>query len=582
MQEKIIEVKTCKHCNSSFNITDWDLNFYEKISPSFASPSGWSEDWGGVKKYLIPSPTLCPDCRNQSRLVWRNERKLYHRKSDFNWNQIISIYSPDKDVKVFESDMWHSDKWNPLDYWKNFDFEKSFFEQFYELDKKVPKLNLVVFNNENSPYTNFVTWSKNIYLSWDVMNSQDLYYSNIIKNVANCSDLLDIQDSSNCYECIWGRNLNNCFYVYWSKSCYKSMFLYDCENVNESLFCVNLRNKKNYILNKEVTNEEYKKVLELIKQDKYQKYLNDFQKLLNESPKKNLRIENSENCYWELTSNSKNCFDSYLCESLENCKYMTVWQNMYLCMDTTIHNPECYLDYMAISWWKLKNAIWNIFCWDSNNLYYSNSCFFCSNCFWCSSLKNKEYCILNKQFSKEEYENLVPKIIEHMKNSWEWGEFFPSKLSPFWYNETVAQEYFPLDKNEALKSWFNWSDYEKQNWYNWEYYIPLKIEEYDEKVVWKDIASKNIDELLKWILKCENSWKPYKIIKAELDFYIKHWLPIPKKHPDERHLDRLKLRNPRKLFDRNCDKCWIKIKTTYSPDRKEIVYCWSCYEKEIY
>ena len=26
----------------------------------------------------------------------------------------------------------------------------------------------------------------------------------------------------------------------------------------------------------------------------------------------------------------------------------------------------------------------------------------------------------------------------------EWGEFFPSSLSPFGYNETVAQEYFPL------------------------------------------------------------------------------------------------------------------------------------------
>jgi hypothetical protein len=42
------------------------------------------------------------------------------------------------------------------------------------------------------------------------------------------------------------------------------------------------------------------------------------------------------------------------------------------------------------------------------------------------------------------------------------------------------------------------------------------------------------------------------------------------------------LRNPRKLFDRKCDKCWVKIKTTYSPDRKEIVYCESCYNKEVY
>ncbi|EKE26117.1 MAG: hypothetical protein ACD_4C00428G0002, partial [uncultured bacterium (gcode 4)] len=48
--------------------------------------------------------------------------------------------------------------------------------------------------------------------------------------------------------------------------------------------------------------------------------------------------------------------------------------------------------------------------------------------------------------------------------------------------------------------------------------------------------------------------------------------------------DRMKLRNPRKLYDRTCDNpiCRKPIKTTYSPDRSEIVYCESCYEKEVY
>jgi hypothetical protein len=43
----------------------------------------------------------------------------------------------------------------------------------------------------------------------------------------------------------------------------------------------------------------------------------------------------------------------------------------------------------------------------------------------------------------------------------------------------------------------------------------------------------------------------------------------------------MKLRNPRRLHDRNCDKCWADIKTTYSPDMKEIVYCEGCYDKEV-
>jgi hypothetical protein len=36
--EKIVETKTCKHCNISFEITDKDLEFYEKVSPIFQTP----------------------------------------------------------------------------------------------------------------------------------------------------------------------------------------------------------------------------------------------------------------------------------------------------------------------------------------------------------------------------------------------------------------------------------------------------------------------------------------------------------------------------------------------------------------
>ena len=63
-------------------------------------------------------------------------------------------------------------------------------------------------------------------------------------------------------------------------------------------------------------------------------------------------------------------------------------------------------------------------------------------------MRNNSYCILNKQYTKEEYEALVSKIIEQMntmpyvdKNgvTYKYGEFFPIELSPFGYNETVAQ-----------------------------------------------------------------------------------------------------------------------------------------------
>jgi len=41
------------------------------------------------------------------------------------------------------------------------------------------------------------------------------------------------------------------------------------------------------------------------------------------------------------------------------------------------------------------------------------------------------------------------------------------------------------------------------------------------------------------------------------------------------------LRNPRKLFERKCDKCGMEMITTYAPERLEKVYCEKCYEKEV-
>jgi len=72
---------------------------------------------------------------------------------------------------------------------------------------------------------------------------------------------------------------------------------------------------------------------------------------------------------------------------------------------------------------------------------------------------------------------------------------------------------------------------------------------------------------LNWAIECEITKKPFKIIREELEFYRKHNLPIPRRHPDQRHLDRMKLRNPRKLFMRKCDKC-KKRNSNYLCSRK--------------
>lgn len=142
--------------------------------------------------------------------------------------------------------------------------------------------------------------------------------------------------------------------------------------------------------------------------------------------------------------------------------------------------------------------------------------------------------ILNKQYTKQEYDALIPRIIEHMSATGEWGEFFPASISPFGYGETVAQEHYPLTREEALSKGFNWSDYEAP--------FP-KV----EKIIPAERLPNSIkeipDAILNWAIECEVTKKPFRIIKQELDFYRKLNLPIPRRHPDQRHIDRMRQRN---------------------------------------
>ncbi len=141
------------------------MEFYEKVSPVIRD-----------KKYLIPPPKLCPDCRKQRRLAFRNERKLYKRKCDATGKEIISIYSPDKPYTIYHQDYWWSDKWDPMKYGREFDFSRSAFEQFGELMSEVPRPSLLNASCENSEYTNYSSYLKDSYLVFDATQSDAVLF----------------------------------------------------------------------------------------------------------------------------------------------------------------------------------------------------------------------------------------------------------------------------------------------------------------------------------------------------------------------------------------------------------------------
>ncbi|MBI5621582.1 hypothetical protein HY933_01800 [Candidatus Falkowbacteria bacterium] len=247
----------CKQCTVDFTITDNDRAFYERISPVFAG-----------KKLLIPPPNLCPDCRYQGRLIFRNERNLYHRKSNATGKDIVSIYSSDNPTVVYEHDYWYGDDWDPLSFGREFDFSRPFFEQYGEMKNLVPRIALSSAHSINSEYTNQAQNNKNCYLITSSNGNEDCIHSHWLQNCHYCVDGLMNEWSEACYGCIDIFKCYNGKYLQHCSQCTDCIFCFDCKGCISCLGCFGLRNQKYHIFNQPVSEAEFNKKIDLLLKDR--------------------------------------------------------------------------------------------------------------------------------------------------------------------------------------------------------------------------------------------------------------------------------------------------------------------------
>ncbi len=556
--------RICSQCSAPFEITPEDLDFYEKVSPEF-----------GGKKYAILPPTLCPDCRFQRRQLFRNERFLYHRKSDLTGKQIVSIYAADKPYKVYDQDEFWSDQWDDLEHGRPFDFSRTFTEQFRELGLAVPHMSLFTTNVENSYYTNHALNMRNCYLLFGGGNSDDCMFGRFIVTSKDTLDGLSLYSCEWCYEGVASQHCYKCLFFMNCRNCSECLMVQDCSGCKNCCLCVGLQNREYCFLNEQLKKEDYEnrmKEISPLTRETVKLLQAKLDELRLKMPHRSSHIYSSENCTGDMIFNSKNCHYAFDVTDGEASKFQCYTPKSQHSYDCTYTAPEgVQWTYEAGSTVGMTNGLATFLAWYGDNVLYSRECHHCSNVFGCISLKRKKYCILNTQYTKEEYEKVVPKIIEHMTKTQEWGEYLNPALSYMGYNETVAHETSPLTKEEALKLGFQWyDDQEKKDAYMGpEITAPTTIDE-------------TKDDICTHILHCDVTGKPYKIIPQELKFYREMNIPIPRKCPDQRHKERMAMRNPRKLWSRTCAKCLKEIQTTYHPSRPEIVYCESCYLKTVY
>jgi len=446
------ETKNCQNCKQDFIIEPDDFGFYEKMN--------------------VPPPTFCPECRLVRRLAYRNERTFHHRICEKCNKKMISVFPEDSGIHVHCQPCWWGDSWDGKDYATDYDPSRSFLDQLYELLYRIPVMSLfgLYTTNVGTEYANMTGWLKNCYMVTYSDHCENVVHGSFVNWSKDSIDNLMGQSLELCYETI---NCDQCYETFFSVdcgSCTNILFSKNCSGCNNCFGCVNLKNKSYYIFNEPYSKDEYRHRLKELypsTHENIEKGWQESQELWKKAPQKYIhgwRNVSSSGDYLNDTKNAKDCFIGF---DIEDCRYCSfVTGKLTDSYDFTNFGENSSLLYEAIqtgdqasevkfSWWgitNVQNVEYCMFVVSSNNL------------FGCAGLKKGQYCILNKQYSKKEYFDLREKIIVKMKADGEYGGFFPIDRSPFGYNETSAQEFFPLTKKEALNKGYKWKEHEQKKY----------------------------------------------------------------------------------------------------------------------
>ena len=560
--------KTCANgwCKASFEITDADLEFYEKVSPVIVE-----------KKYPVPPPTQCPECRRQRKLAWRNERTLYPRPCDRCGKSIISVHSPENSYPVYCNPCWRDEAWDPLQYGIAYDPQRSFFEQRKELCNRVPQRAMVNddgVRSENCEYCFDVAYAKDCYLCIGMWKAQHCLYCRNCDLSKFCVDGEGVKLGSElAYESVDSQRLYRCAFLQNSEHCSDCWFGFDLKDCSDCIGCVGLRQKHYYIFNQSYLKEEYQSRREALRLTSYvslEKFFQEFAAFSLQLPRKNMNLQQCEDSRGDHLFNCRDVL-GFVSTNSEHSRWIERSDGPIWSYDIVQSgSPQWGLEQITAD--DSYGVLFSAYCNQSKFALYSDNCLSCEQVLGCVSLRRKKYCILNREYAQDAYEKLVGTILAAMQEAGEYGEFFPVSLSPFGYNETNASEFYPLEESEVHQRGWSWrsahpSTIGKET---------LQPENIPDDI--HDVPGTITHE----ILACTSCRRNYRIVIQELDFYRSMSLPIPRKCPDCRNRDRLARRNPFRLFSRTCAKCGKGMETTFSSESKAVVYCEECYLKQVY
>lgn len=528
----------------------------------------------GVKSQLQHPPLL----RHLQRGLFQGVLKLYRRKSALSGTPLLCMYPPEKPYPVYSVDEWWSEKWDAADYQREFNFNRPFFAQFAELYTAVPKLAVYNEHAENCLYSVGTSKSKNCYYSFRVYGSRDIYYcDSVCIGGENLCDCLCCNQSSWLYDCVECVNCHNGINLAYCETCRDCSYCVDCVGCHDCLFCRNLRHKEYCIENKQYSQNEYRRCLAEVGTGDSAAWLKNrerFASVLAGAVWPETLQKNCEDCIGDGLRNCARLYQCFNCAGLTDSRYSldSVTENGAsnffdvtgggigeLIFNSTGNGGPCYFLRMCFK------------CRSSSYLTYCNDCYACAHCFGCCGLIRKSYCILNRQYSKTEYQELTERIVASMEQNGEWGQFFPNWMAPFCYNDSRAQLLVPLKKSTVLELGFCWRDEDAQ----------LLEPSAGDAASSSHSASSVPDSSGSRTAYCSRSGKAFKIIAPEFEFYQQMKIPPPTVCPDLRMTERRNLLRPPVLFERICPVKGQKILSAISGKRPAQVWSVGAYLEHL-
>ena len=504
--------QVCKVTGHSFNVSEAELEFLRRVAelnPQLGLAS-------------LPPPSIYPTQITRQICCFGNAVNLFKTESAISGKSQLSRYNPAFGYHVSTIDEFWSDVDNTK-HGMSYDFSRPFFEQWNELMHKAYLLPLGNARVENSDFANGARDIKNCYLIFAASQCEDCLYC---LGVFNSNDLIDCVGANQCQFCYSCADIENCYecqHCRDSYNCSTCISCIDCRSCNNCIGCVGLTSAEYCIYNEKVSKVQFDQFIAKTKLGSFHgrsEFLKTSKQFQSSYPHSVNRIINCEDCSGAYLFDSQNLFHCYHATGSRDCGYMCTAMNSNDCWYGYAFGSD--LQYQAANY-NSYNSHFSYLVFDGKTCCYSFLLFNgCTDCFGCVGLKKNSYCILNKQYSKNEYFELLPRIVAHMQSTGEWGEYFPLKYSPHSYQESWVEDYHEaIAEPELIRRGFRMVP------------VPISVAPYgalSAQDIPDLIDEVNVDSILTKALICNESGQGYSLQRKELAFYKKFNIPLPRQN----------------------------------------------------